>query len=445
MPPPIRYTRSGDINLAYQVVGSGTTDLVWCLGSYSHLDVLWESPHFARLFERVGQFARVLLFDRRGVGLSDRFDRLQTLDERIDDVRAVMDAVGTERACILGLSEGGSMAMLFAATYPGRTSGLILHGTQPRWSRTADWPYGRTREEFETRWRALAEANYENDPSTPAFRRWCGPALHDDPSFVEWWRRLVRSMASPTGRYQQQIMNLLLDVRDVLPAIQAPTLILNREDDPVAPLEAVRWMASRISLARLTVLPGQGHLIGPDIFEEWIAAVEEFVTGVPRPVSSDRFLTTLVSADIANSTELVSRIGDATWREVLARHYELVARRLAIHSGVEVDRAGDGFLARFDGPARAVRFARDIDREDRAIGLRARAAVHTGEVERDGDALRGMTVHVASRLTSLAAPGEVVVSSTVKDLVSGAGFEFVDRGLHVLKGVPEARQVFALA
>lgn len=445
MPPPVRYTRSGEINLAYQVIGSGPVDIALCMGSYSHLDVLWESAQFTRLFERVGEFARLLLFDRRGVGLSDRLAEPQTLEQRNDDIRAVLDAAGSERAFILGLSEGGNMATLFAATYPDRTIGLILHGSKPRWAWAPDWPYGTTQEEFEQTWRTAAERNHEDDFSTERWRRWMGSTLHDDPSFREWWQRMRRSMASPSARYQQSLMNMQTDVRHVLPAIQAPTLIINREDDPVAPLGAVHWMASQIPNARVVVLPGTGHLIDPDIFDDWIATLEEFVTGVTKPVGSDRFLTTLVAADIANSTELVARVGDATWRQILARHYELVARRLSVYSGAEVDRAGDGFLARFDGPARAVRFARDIDREDQALGLRARAAVHTGEVEQDGPALRGMAVHIVTRLAAVAAPGEVIVSSTVRDLVAGGPFRFTDRGTHELKGVPGPRQVFALA
>jgi class 3 adenylate cyclase len=239
-------------------------------------------------------------------------------------------------------------------------------------------------------------------------------------------------------------MNRLIDVRAILPSVHVPTVVMVREDDPVAPLEVAKITASLIPDARLIVLPGQGHLMF-DVWDEWIAAVQEFVAGTRHAASTQRFLTTLVSADIVGSTDLIARIGDAQWRDTLARHYELVSRRLAMYGGVEVDRAGDGMLARFDGPARAIRFAREIDRDDQAIGLRARAAVHTGEVEVSDGSLRGMAVHIASRLTGLGAAGEVIVSGTVKDLVGGSGFSFVDRGVHTLKGVPEPRQVFALA
>lgn len=444
VPPPVRYARSGDLNIAYQVVGSGPIDLLWCNGSYSHLDMLWENPAFARTFERLGESMRFVMFDKRGTGLSDRPDRLQTLDERIDDIRVVMDAVGSDRAFLMGFSEGGAMATLFAATYPQRTAGLILYGAPACYGRRPDWPYGTSDEEFEASWREYKDRNFQDDFNTEYWRRWFGPHLRDDLVFRDWFLRIRRAMGSPTARHEQQRMNRLIDVRDILPTVYAATLVMVREDDPVTPLESVRWYSSRLPNARLVVLPGQGHLMF-DVWDEWIGEVEAFVTGAPRKPHTDRFLTTLVSADIAGSTEFIARVGDAMWRDTLARHYELVERRLAAYGGVEVDRAGDGFLARFDGPARAVRFARDLDRDDRPIGLRARAGVHTGEVEASDGALRGIAVHIASRLTAIASPGEVVVSSTVKDLVGGAGFTFVDRGMHTLKGVPEPKQVFALA
>ncbi len=444
MTPPVRYAQSGDVSIAYQVIGQGPPDLIFCVGSYSHLDVLWENAHWAGTFERLGEISRFMLFDKRGMGLSDRTDRIYTLEERIDDIRAVLDAVGSRQAYLMGFSEGGAMAALFAATYTHRVAGLILYGAPPRDAWAPDWPYGTKEEELEETWRAYRMRNYAEDFTTPRWQRFLGPGLRDDPAFLEWWSRLRRAMGSPMARYAQAKMNLLIDVRGILPSIQAPTLVMVRKDDPVCSVEEANWTASRIPHARLVVLPGQGHLPF-DVLDEWQSAVEEFITGVTRVVPTHRFLTTLVSADIVGSTDLMARVGDARWRDTLARHYDIVARRLAMYSGVEVDRAGDGFLARFDGPARAIRFARDIDREDQAIGLRARAGVHTGEVEVSDGALRGMAVHIASRLTGLASAGDVLVSNTVKDLVGGSGFTFIDRGTHVLKGVPEPRQVFALA
>jgi pimeloyl-ACP methyl ester carboxylesterase/class 3 adenylate cyclase len=439
MPPPVRYARSGNLSIAYQIIGQGPPDLIWCLGSYSHLDLLWEDPGFARTFDRLGESVRLLVFDKRGVGLSDRTD---TLEERVDDIRAVLDAAGSRRTYLMGFSEGGAMAGLFAATYPDRAEGLILYGAPAAYARKADWPYNTSEDDFENDWRVMRERGYEDDFTTPFWQRWLGP-LAADAAFLEWWRRLRRSMGSPAARYAQARMNRLIDVRPILPSIRVPTLIIVREDDPVAPVDMQRWIASQIPKARLVVLPGRGHLFH-DIWDEWVTEVEQFLTGAPRPVPTQRFLTTLVAVDIVESTELIARIGDARWRDLLARHYELVSRRLTMHGGVEVDRAGDGFLARFDAPARAIRFARDIDREDQALGLRARAAVHTGEVEVSDGSLRGIAVHIASRLTGLASPGEVLVSSTVRDLVGGSGFTFIDRGVHALKGMPEPRQVFAL-
>jgi pimeloyl-ACP methyl ester carboxylesterase/class 3 adenylate cyclase len=442
MPPPVRYARSGNLSIAYQIIGQGPPDLIWCLGSYSHLDLLWEDPGFARTFDRLGESVRLLVFDKRGVGLSDRTDTLYTLEERVDDIWAVLDAAGSRRTYLMGFSEGGAMAGLFAATYPDRAEGLILYGAPAAYARKADWPYNTSEDDFENDWRVMRERGYEDDFTTPFWQRWLGP-LAADAAFLEWWRRLRRSMGSPAARYAQARMNRLIDVRPILPSIRVPTLIIVREDDPVAPVDMQRWIASQIPKARLVVLPGRGHLFH-DIWDEWVTEVEQFLTGAPRPVPTQRFLTTLVAVDIVGSTELIARIGDARWRDLLARHYELVSRRLTMHGGVEVDRAGDGFLARFDAPARAIRFARDIDREDQALGLRARAAVHTLEVEVSDGSLRGIAVHIASRLTGLASPGEVLVSSTVRDLVGGSGFTFIDRGVHALKGVPEPRQVFAL-
>jgi pimeloyl-ACP methyl ester carboxylesterase/class 3 adenylate cyclase len=442
MPPPVKYARSGDLSIAYQVIGEGPFDLIWCIGSYSHLDLLWEDPVFARTFERLGETVRLLVFDKRGMGLSDRTDTLYTLEQRVDDIRAVLDAAESRRTYLMGFSEGGAMAGLFAATYPDRVEGLILYGAPAAFARKPDWPYGANEEEFEQAWRVMRDHGYEDDVTT--LERFLGPTLAADVAFLEWWRRLRRSMGSPAARYAQARMNRLIDVRPILPSIRVPTLVMVREHDAVAPVEMQRWIASQIPDARLAILPGRGHLYH-DIWEEWVTVVEQFLSGEPRPVPTQRFLTSLVAADIVGSTELVSRMGDARWRDLLARHYQLVSRRLTMHAGVEVDRAGDGFLARFDAPARAIRFARDVDREDQALGLRARAAVHTGEVEVSSGAVRGIAVHIASRLTGLASPGEVLVSGTVRDLVGGSGFTFIDRGMHVLKGVPEPRQVFALA
>ena len=443
MPPRVHYARSGDLNIAYQVVGTGPTDLVWTSGASSHLGLVWESPEFVRIFERLATFSRLILLDKRGTGLSDRVDHVSTLEERIDDIRAVMDAAGCDRAHVLGISEGGSMAMLFAATFPQRMRSLLLYGAPPRYAWASDWQWGITEKEFDESWRQAEARGFEEDFGDPFWRRWLG-AIADDPAFVDWWRRFRQAGGSPKDRLALRRMNRRIDVRGVLSAIRVPTLVMVREDDPVIALDAVRAYASLIPNAKLVVFPGQGHLVF-DIWEQFVGTIEEFVTGTAAPVTMDRFLATLVSADIVGSTELLAKMGDQRWRDLLFRHYGQVQRQLSVYGGVEVDRAGDGFLARFDGPARAIRFAKAVQGDDATLGIALRAGVHTGEVEASGAALRGIAVHLTSRLAALAGPGEVVVSSTVRDLVAGSGFNFVDRGAHELKGIPEARHVFALA
>ena len=443
MPPRVHYARSGDLNIAYQVLGTGPADLVWTSGASSHLGLVWESPEFVRIFERLATFSRLIILDKRGTGLSDRVDHVSTLEERIDDIRALMDAAGSERAHVFGVSEGGSMAMLFAATFPNRTRSLLLWGAPPRYAWAPEWPWGKTEEEFEEAWRTAEASGFEEDFGDPDWRRWLG-ATADDPAFVDFWRRFLQAGASPKDRLALRRMNRRIDVRGVLPAIRVPTLVMVREDDPVIALQAVRAYTALIPDAKLVVLPGQGHLPF-DIWEQFVGTIEEFVTGTATPLAADRFLATLVAADIVGSTELLAKIGDQRWRDLLVRHYGQVQRELSVYGGVEVDRAGDGFLARFDGPARAIRFAKAVQGDDATLGITLRAGIHTGEVEATGSALRGIAVHVTSRLASLAGAGEVVVSSTVRDLVAGSGFNFVDRGAHQLKGIPESRQVFALA
>ncbi|HEV8671931.1 MAG TPA: alpha/beta hydrolase, partial [Candidatus Limnocylindria bacterium] len=281
MPPPVRYAQSGDVSIAYQVVGQGPPDLIFCIGSYSHLDVLWENAHWARTFERLGEISRFMLFDKRGTGLSDRTERIYTLEERIDDIRAVLDAAESRHAYLMGFSEGGAMAALFAATYPERVAGVILYGAPVRHAWAPDWPHGTLEEDFEQTWRAARERNYVEDLTTPGWQRWLGPGLRDDQAFLEFWGRLQRAKGSPAARYAQARMNMLIDVRGILPSIQAPTLVMVREDDPVCSVDEATWTTSHIPDARLVVLPGQGHLPF-DVFDEWDAAVEEFITGAPR-------------------------------------------------------------------------------------------------------------------------------------------------------------------
>jgi pimeloyl-ACP methyl ester carboxylesterase/class 3 adenylate cyclase len=444
MPPPVQNAKSGDIHIAYQVIGDGPPDLIWAAGAVLHLDLSWESPYWVRLFERVSSFCRLIRFDRRGTGLSDRPTAVATLEERIDDIRAVLEAVGSEHAHLFGMSEGGSMACLFAATYPERTRSLTLYGAKPRFVRAADYPWGPTDEEREARLEKWQASGFKRDFGSPEWRHWLGAPVRDDPAFLEWFDRNYRIGASPAAQVALSRMNATIDIRAILPTIRVPTLVLCREDDPVVAVDEARAMAGGIPGARFVVLPGQGHLFF-DIWEDVVARIQEFVTGAPSTVPGDRVLTTLLFIDIVGSTEHAVAIGDAAWRDLLERHYMLTRRALSVFAGTEVDRAGDGLLATFDGPARAIRCARSIQREAGALGLALRAGVHTGEVERVDRAIRGIAVHTAARIAALAAPGEVLVSSTVKDLVAGSGLAFDDRGVRALKGVPEPRPIFAVS
>jgi class 3 adenylate cyclase/esterase/lipase len=437
MRAPVLYARSGDVHVAYQITGAGPVDVVLAPANQSHLELAWESPRNARLYERLGSFSRLIRFDKRGTGLSDRPGHVATLEERVDDIRAVMDAAGSERAAIIGVSEGGSMACLFAASNPDRTRALVLWGTQARWIRAPDYPWGDTAEEFERE----IELILNDWPPREHVLRVAG----GDTRQAEWLERYWRAAASPSAAADIQRMLRDLDIRTMLPAIRVPTLVVSRSLDNVVPIEAARDLAARIPGARFEEFPGSAHFLrGPD-FEDIVASIEEFVTGIrPEPVT-DRVLATVLFADVVGSTELVATIGDAAWGDLLSRFHHAAAEELRANRGVLVDLAGEGLLATFDGPARAVRCARALQRSAADLGMRLRAGVHTGEVERVDSAIRGIAVHIASRIAGLAGADEILVSTTVRDLVAGSGITFVDRGTHTLKGVPDRRQVLAVA
>ncbi|HXV32605.1 MAG TPA: adenylate/guanylate cyclase domain-containing protein [Gaiellaceae bacterium] len=435
----IRYAESDGLQIAYDVFGSGPRDLVFVHGWVTNLELLWEHPRVARALERLGSFCRVINFDKRGTGLSDRVpvDRLPTLEQRMDDVRAVMDAAGSERAVLFGHSEGGPMCMLFAAAYPQRTEGLVLYGTFAvrRWQ--PDHPWGPTLEERERHVRRIKE-------------EWGGvvhleelaPDLVDDEEFRSWWARYLRSSASPAAAAALTSMNTDVDVRSVLPGITVPTLIVHHGGDRRVDVGAARWLAGQIPGARYVELPGDDHLIWADP-DPIVDLVEEFVTGVPPAEVPDRVLLTVLFTDIVGSTETAAALGDEAWRRLLDRHDETVRRYLERYRGREVKTTGDGFLAVFDGPARAVRCAQAIGDAVGAFGLEIRAGAHTGEVERRGEDVGGVAVHAAARIASLAGPCEVLVSRTVRDLTSGSGIAFADRGPHELKGVPGVWELYA--
>ena len=375
--------------------------------------------------------------------MSDRPAGIPTLEERIDDIRAVMDAAQSERAHIFGVSEGGSMACLFAATYPQRTRSLLLYGTRPRWTRAPDYPWGPTAEEAEANLQKTIADGFKIDFASEAMRTWLGPGLRDDPEFLEQFERMRRMSATPAARIALARMNQLIDVRGILPSIRVPTLMIGKTGDPLLPPGSAKDLTSRIPEARLVELPGEGHLVG-QAGPELMKILKEWVTEVTEAMPSDRFLATILFVDLVRSTEQVTKLGDGAWRDLLARYYADARRELAIYGGVEVDTAGDGLFAHFDGPGRAVKCAGAIERAARQLGLEARAGVHTGEVERDKTALRGIAVHTAARIASLAGANEVLVSSTVRDLVAGSGLVFLDRGQHELKGIEGARQLLAV-
>jgi class 3 adenylate cyclase/pimeloyl-ACP methyl ester carboxylesterase len=439
----VQYAKSGDLFIAYQVTGDGPVDLIWAPGATSHLELQWENPYFVRFIERLSTFCRLIRFDKRGTGMSDRPLTVATLEERTDDIRAILDSVKSESAHLFGVSEGGSMTMLFAATQPQRTRSLALWGALPRWTRAPDYPWGPTPEEEERDIDAYEARGPQPFELTERMKNWLGK-VHEDPAFLAAWAKNRQSGASPAMRVALGRMNARIDVRAVLPTIQAPTLVMNRTGDPDAWVEAARYSASLIPGARFLEMPGIGHLFF-DIWEDVAAELERFITGAQVAAPTDRVLATILFVDIVGSTERVSALGDAVWRNLLERYYALARRQLVAHAGVEVDTAGDGLLARFDGPARAIRCARAIQREARDLGLELRAGVHTGEVELVGTAIRGIAVHTAARIASLAGPGEVYTSNTVRDLVAGSGIGFQDRGVHTLKGIPDPRQVLTVA
>jgi len=434
--PETKYAASGDVMVAYQVTGEvNPVDLVWAPGTASHLELSSEFPALASLFERLSSFARLIRFDKRGTGMSDRPTDVATLEERTDDIRAVLDAVGSERAFILGNSEGGNMACLFAATHPQRTRGLLLWGVQARWVRTGDYPWGPSVDEQLAMIDSLAKHGVTDEY---LFGSWAGLP----PEAMELHRRLSRAAASPAAYAALERMNLEVDTRDILPRIHVPALVMNRTGDPVANVEAARDLASRIDGARFLEFPGNTHSMAEFEPEEVIAEIQEFVTGTRPAPPVDRVLATVLFTDIVGSTKTAAELGDARWKELLAEHDARSRVEIERHRGRFIDSRGDGLFATFDGPARAVRCAQAIAESVRPLGLEIRAGAHTGEVELVGDRIQGIAVHIGARVASLAGPSEVLVSSTVRDLTAGSGLVYEDAGEHELKGVPDRWRLY---
>jgi pimeloyl-ACP methyl ester carboxylesterase len=426
-----RYAKSGDVHIAYQVVGEGDTALVYVPGWVSHVEYIWEEPLCAAFLRRLASFSRLVLLDRRGVGMSDPVPRMPNLEERMDDVRAVMDAAGIERASLLGVSEGGPMCMLFAASFPERCTSLALVNTFARFRHDENAPWGRSEADHES-FLAMVSKSW----GTGASADFLAPGRAKDPGFRERFARLERMAASP-GRARMLLeIAFDTDVRAVLPAIRVPTLVVHREGDSAISARAARDIAAHIPNARLVLVPGEDHFVFVGDTEPILAEIERFVTGSRASASADRVLATVLFCDVVGATERAAAEGDASWRELLVRHDRLVREQVERFRGRVVDSAGDGHFASFDGPARAIHCAAALRDAARPLGLRLRQGLHTGECEAIGERMAGLAVHIGARVAALAPPGEIWVTSTVRDLVVGSRLEFEERGRHALKGVP---------
>lgn len=441
MPPETRYARSGDLHIAYQTVGQGPVDVLWVPNWIWQMEHVWEQPWVARLLRRVSGFGRLIMFDRRGTGMSDKLSGAPTLEEQMDDVVAVMDAVGSERAAVVAMLEAGSMACLFAATHPERTRALVLYEAMPRMTKAPNYDWPPTREERE----AMVE-ELRADWGTGAWTLALSSPLAQDGPLRAWTARLERLAASPGTAVALFRMHSEIDVRPLLPSIQAPTLVLHRPADTYIDVRHSRYLAKVVPGARLVELPGQHTLpFGPGQ-DELVDELEEFLTGARHPPDPERILATVMFADIVDSTRRAAELGDRGWRGLLETVNGSIEHELERYRGRVVKRMGDGLLATFDGPARAIRCATAIRDGARAhFGLEVRNGLHTGEIELMGDDVGGIAVHIGARVSACAGPGEVLVSGTVKDLVVGSGISFEDKGERELKGVPGSWRLWAVS
>lgn len=441
MLPTISYARSGDAHIAYRTVGDGPMDLVVVPGWVSHLEAHWDDPLLAHFLERLTSFSRLILFDKRGTGLSDPvpLDRLPTLEQRMEDVRAVLDAVGSRTAALFGISEGGPMCALYAATYPERTAALVMSGCYAKWIRADDYPWAPTRAEHEA-----AFAAYEQGWGTPIGFKTVAPSVATVEHCRNWWARNLRQGASPGAGIALYRMNIEIDIRAVLPTIRVPTLVMHRKGDRLIDAANSRYLADRIPGARLRELEGVDHLPWFGDADALLDEVQEFLTGVRPGPGRETTLATVLFVDMVGSTEKVSALGDSRWRSLLVQFHALVGDELERYRGKLVNTAGDGAFASFDGPARAIRCASAIRDRAAALGTPVRVGLHTGECEMIDNQLAGIAVHIGARIAAVAQPGQVVVSSTVKDLVAGSGLRFSEGDVHTLKGVPGQWRLFAV-
>ncbi|HZO02041.1 MAG TPA: adenylate/guanylate cyclase domain-containing protein [Burkholderiales bacterium] len=440
--PETRYAKSGDVHIAYQVLGDGPIDLLFVPGFVSNVEATWQHPVRAAFFRRLASFSRLILFDKRGTGMSDRTSQVFTLEQRMEDVNAVLDAVGSKRAALFGTSEGGPMSILFAASHPQRTIALVIFGSYAKRSWAEDYTFGWQEE----RWNAVL-SNMERNWGTPKgvdLEMWA-PSIAHDAERATKSAAYFRAAASPGAALAVMSMNRDIDVRRVLPSVRVPTLVLHRVDEKVIDVEHARYLARHIPGAKLIELPGVDHIFWVGDGDAIVDEVELFLTGRRQAAEPERVLATVQFTDIVQSTERAAALGDRKWREVLERFQSMVRETLREHRGREIDTAGDGFLAAFDGPARAIRCAAAVRERARAQGIDLRAGIHTGECEIIGDKLGGIAVHTGSRVAGKAEPGEILVSQTVKDLVAGSGLQFADRGMHALRGVPGEWRLYAFA
>jgi class 3 adenylate cyclase len=442
--PETRYARSGDVAVAYQVLGDGPFDVVYAPGTVSHVELNWDAAGIAALLRGIAGHARLVVFDKRGTGLSDRDVGVPTLEERSDDIRAVMDAAGSPRAALVGTSEGAPMSVVFAASHPARVSVLVLYGGAARALWAPNYPFGIPERAYRRRLEASAEV-FMTPGGLEGFARSGFPSAGEDE--VRALARIIRYGASPAALEALDRMNMAIDVREVLPVISAPTLVLHQRADPWVPVEHGRYLAERIPGAAFVELDGDQHLLtaatARQILAQMIPFLQEAATReAPEP---DKVLATILFSDIVGSTARAAELGDARWRQLLGEHHARVRRQLARFRGVELDTAGDGFFARFDGPARGIRCAVAIREALRDLGLEVRLGLHTGECEALDGKVAGIAVSIGARVSALAAAGEVLVSQTVKDLVAGSGITFDDRGIQQLKGVPGEWRLYSVA
>jgi class 3 adenylate cyclase len=444
--PETRYATSGDVSIAFQVVGDGPFDVVYAPPFVSHVELAWEVPSLAAYFRRLASFCRLIRFDKRGTGMSDRVGSQPTLETRMDDLRAVMDAAGSERAALVGVSEGGPMSILFAATYPDRAWALVLEGSYARTMWAPDYPWGTREEEFEHDLAEEMQVWGTHEHSLEIAR-----ALAPSGSADDWepLAKLIRQGASPGAMRDLELMSREIDVRHALPAIQIPTLVLNRTEEHPFTVASSRHLAEHIAGARQVEFPGRDHALFVGDPERHAGEIETFLAeawaDLPERAEPTTVLATLLFTDIVGSTERMAELGDRRWRELIEEHHGLVRRQLSRFRGVEMDTAGDGFFARFDGPGRAIQCAQAITAEVQPLGIRVRAGLHTGECEVADGKVAGIAVSIGARVAAAAEADEVLVSSTVKDLVAGSGLAFEDRGVRELKGVPGEWRLYSLA